>query len=158
MPSGIVKAVVLVDDLDATLHFLEDIAGLRPVTRFESTGEMAAAGLGWPAEHGATRGAMVGQRQGMLELVEIPPALRDTLRPGVAGLSVATRDVEAPTQVASDAGFPVVGPYDLVGVDETVSTIARIEAGGVPFELIRFGSPVPELPAPQASPDKEKAG
>jgi hypothetical protein len=131
----------LVDDLDVTLRFLEDIAGAGPVARFESTGEMAAAGLGWPAEHGATRGAMVGQRQGLLELVEIPAGLRDTLRPGVAGLSFANRDIEAKTADAKAAGFAVEGPYSLVGVDETVSTISRIAAGGVPFELIRFGSP-----------------
>ena len=149
MPSGIVKAVVLVDDLDATLRFLDVVAGATPVQRFESTGEMAAAGLGWPAAQGATRGAIVGQRQGLLEIVEIPAGLRDSVRPGVAGLSFANRDVESQAKAAREAGFCVEGPYDIVGVDKTVSTIARIEAGGVPFELIRFGSP---------SSDKEKAG
>ena len=53
MPSGAVKAVVLVSDLDEVLGFLE-LAGVAPVERFESTGEQAAIGLGWPVEHGAT--------------------------------------------------------------------------------------------------------
>ncbi len=139
MPTGIVKAVVLVDDLDIAVRFLTEVARIEPVQRFESTGEQAAKGLGWPVESGATRGAIAGSRQGMLELVEIPPALRDTVRPGVAGLSFACRDVRDRAAIAIDQGFTVEGPHDIVAVDDTVSTLARIVAGGAPFELISFG-------------------
>lgn len=140
MPTGIVKAVVLVDDLDAVLALMTDVVGATPVLPFESTGEQAAIGLGWPVESGATRGAIVGSRQGILELVEIPPALRDSVRPGVATLSYGTRDVEGGAARARDAGYTVDGPHDIVGVDGAVSTLARMEAGGVGFELIRFGT------------------
>lgn len=131
---------MLVDDLDAVLALMGDVVGATPVVPFESTGEQAALGLGWPAEHGATRGAIVGSRQGILELVEIPPALRESVRPGVAALSYGTRDVEGAAARAIDAGHAVDGPHDIVGVDGSVSTLARLEAGGVVFELICFGT------------------
>ena len=140
MPSGAVKAVVLVHDLDDVLGFLE-LAGVAPIERFSSTGEMAAIGLGWPADKGETRGAVVGARQGILELVEIPAALRDSVEPGVAALSFGVRDVEGLTQAAGDAGFAVDGPHDITGVDGGVSTLTRVVVGGMTFELIRFGSP-----------------
>ena len=76
----------------------------------------------------------------MLELVEIPPALRDAVRPGVALLSIGARDVEGGTARARTDGFAVDGPRDLVGVDGTTSTLAQIEAGGVCFELIRYST------------------
>ncbi len=141
MPKGIAKAVVLVDDLDAVLHVLVDVVDAGPVVRFESTGEMAEIGLGWPREHGATRGAVVGRPPGMLEIVEIPTALRATVAPGVAMLSFGVADVEARVDRARAAHLAVDGPRDIVGVDGATSTLAQVEAGGVHFEVIRFGSP-----------------
>jgi hypothetical protein len=138
MPSGAVKAVVLVSDLDEVLRFLE-LANVAPIERFESTGEQAAIGLGWPVDAGATRGAVVGSRQGILELVEIPSALRDSVNPGVAALSFGVRDVEGLTATAGAAGMAVDGPHDITGVDGAVSTLTRVDVGGMTFELIRFG-------------------
>ena len=83
MPKGIVKAVVLVDDLDAVLHLLGDIAGVTPVVPYESTGEQAAIGLGWPADRGTNRSRDRRQSApGMLELVEIPAAAATTFALG----------------------------------------------------------------------------
>jgi catechol 2,3-dioxygenase-like lactoylglutathione lyase family enzyme len=142
MPSGIVKAIVLVDDLDATVRFLTEIVGVTPVTFFESTAEQASAGLGWPQGKGATQGAIVGSRQGLLELVEIPEALRGDLQPGVAGLSFGSRDVAAGAAAAREAGFDAEDPFQIIGVDGGLSTISRVAVGGVPFELINFGTPL----------------
>jgi hypothetical protein len=139
MPSGIVKAVVLVDDLDAVLAVM-GVVGAEPVARFESTGAQSAVGLGWPEEHGATRGAVVGSRQGMLELVEIPPALRESVRPGVANFSFATRDVEGAVATFREQGLDVRGPFDFDNIGGGTSTFAHIVAGGVPFEVIRYGA------------------
>ncbi len=141
MPSGIVKAIVLVEDLDATLAFVEGVADAKPVIRFDAPAEQTASGLGWPEGKGATRGAIVGARAGILEFVEIPPALRDVLKPGVAGLSFGSRDVAAGVEAARAAGFDPGDPFDIVGVDGATSSIARIDVGGVPFELINFGVP-----------------
>ena len=141
MPSGIVKAIVLVADLDATLNFVENIAKVKPVIRFDAPAEQTTSGLGWPAGKGATRGAIVGARAGILEFVEIPEALRGQLKPGVAGLSFGTRDVEAGVDASRAAGLSPGEAFQIVGVDGAESTIARIDVGGVPFELINFGVP-----------------
>jgi hypothetical protein len=138
MPSGIVKAVVLVDNLDAVLAVMA-VVGAEPVARFESTGAQSSVGLGWPEDRGATRGAVVGSRQGMLELVEIPEALRDSVRPGVANLSFATRDVEGVVASLCDQGLEVRGPVDFDNIGGGTSTFAHVVAGGVPFEVIRYG-------------------
>lgn len=140
MPKGIVKAVVLVDDLDAVLQLLVDVVDAGPVVRFESTGEIAEIGLGWPPEDGATRGAVVGRPPGMLEIVEIPAALRASVRPGVAMLSFGVADVAARAERAAAVGYAVRGPRDIVGVDGATSTLAQFVAGGVGFEVIRFGT------------------
>ncbi len=84
----------------------------------------------------------------MLELVEIPAALRGIVRAGVAGLSFACRDVRPRAEAAVQAGFEVGGPHDIVAVDDTVSTLARIAVGGVPFELISFGGKPESSPEP----------
>ncbi len=107
------------------------------MTFFESSAEQASAGLGWPPG----KGAIVGSRQGLLELVEIPEALRGELQPGVAGLSFGSRDVASGVAAARKAGFDVEDPFRIVGVDGGTSTIARVPVGGVPFELINFGTP-----------------
>jgi hypothetical protein len=116
-----------------------EVVGAEPVARFESTGAQSAVGLGWPEEQGATRGAVVGSRQGMLELVEIPPALRGSVRPGVANLSFATRDVEGAVDAFGALGLVVRGPFDFDNIGGGTSTFAHLEAGGVPFEVIRYG-------------------
>ena len=129
MPKGIVKAVVLVDDLDAVLQLLVDVVDAGPVVAFESSGEMAEIGLGWPAEHRARRGAIVGRPPGMLEIVEIRPRLRSTVEPGVAMLSFGVADVAQRAEHASGDGFTVRGPRDIVGVDGATSTLAQFAAG-----------------------------
>ena len=75
-----------------------------------------------------------------LELVEIPTALRDTVRPGVANLSFATRDVEGALAAFADQGLAVRGPFDFDNIGGGTSTFAHVVAGGVPFEVIRYGA------------------
>jgi hypothetical protein len=51
------------------------------------------------------------------------------------------RDVEGLTEAADEAGMLVDGPHDITGVDGAVSTLTRVDVGGMTFELIRFGTP-----------------
>jgi|tagenome__1003787_1003787.scaffolds.fasta_scaffold20458148_2 hypothetical protein len=140
MPRALSHAVVLTDDLDATLRFLGEIARLAPVTE-ASEGAPADYSLvfGWPLEQAATRSAFVGEGAGMLEVVEIPTPLRDTVAPGVRLLAVANRDVAATADAAQAAGFDVRGPLTVTSAGERGATIAEVVAGGIPFELIQFG-------------------
>lgn len=140
MPRALSHAVVLTDDLDATLRFLSEIANVAPVSPV-SQGAPADYSLvfGWPVEQAATRSAFVGEGAGMLEVVEIPAALRGTVAPGVRLLAVANRDVAVTTDAAAAAGFEVRGPLMVTSAGAHGATIAEVVAGGVPFELIQFG-------------------
>jgi hypothetical protein len=75
----------------------------------------------------------------MLELVEIPRALRGVVAPGVTLLAVANRDATAAAGAARAAGFEVRGPFTVTSAGERGATIVEVAAGGVPFELIQFG-------------------
>jgi len=139
MPRALSHAVVLTDDLDVTLRFLDEIAKVSRVGEVsEGAPEDYSLVFGWPLEQAATRSAFVGEGAGMLEVVEIPVGLRGTVAPGVRLLAVANRDVAATAEAASAAGFDVRGPLTVTSAGERGATIAEVVVGGVPFELIQF--------------------
>jgi catechol 2,3-dioxygenase-like lactoylglutathione lyase family enzyme len=140
MPRSLSHAVVLTDDLDATVAFLGEIANVAPVSAItEGAPEDYSLVFGWPLEQAATRSAFVGEGAGMLEVVEIPSTLRGTVTPGVRLLAIANRDAERAAAAARDAGFDVRGPLVVTSAGERGATIVEVQAGGVPFELIQFG-------------------
>ena len=140
MPRALSHAVVLTDDLDATIAFLRDVANVSPVSPVTAGApEDYSLVFGWPLEQAATRSAFVGEGAGMLEVVEIPEPLRGEVAPGVRLLAIANRDVATAAEVASAAGFDVRGPLTVASAGERGATIAEVVAGGVPFELIQFG-------------------
>jgi catechol 2,3-dioxygenase-like lactoylglutathione lyase family enzyme len=140
MPRSLSHAVVLTDDLDATIRFLSDVANVTPVSAVtEGAPDDYSLVFGWPLEQSATRSAFVGEGAGMLEVVEIPAPLRGSVAPGVRLLAVANRDVVASSDAARAAGFGVRGPLTVTSAGKRGATIAEVVAGGVPFELIQFG-------------------
>ena len=139
MPKGIFHAVVLTDDLDANLTFLVDVCGIGPVQRYEPTPASLAAVLGWPDSAYQTRGAIVGQPPGMIDLVEVPRELRGQVSPGVALLAVATPDVEGRAAAARAAGFDPAAPRTVTDATGSAMTTAPLVVGGVGYELVRFG-------------------
>jgi hypothetical protein len=140
MPRSLSHAVVLTDDLDATLRFLDDVANVSPVgTPAHGAPEDYAVVFGWPLAQAATRSAFVGEGAGMLEVVEIPESLRGSVTPGVRLLAVANRNADAAAEAAAVAGFEVRGPLRVTSAGERGATIVEVSAGGIPFELIQFG-------------------
>jgi hypothetical protein len=140
MPRALSHAVVLTDDLDATIRFLADVAKVAPVSPVtEGAPEDYALVFGWPLDQAATRSAFVGEGAGMLEVVEIPAPLRGSVAPGVRLLAVANRDAAAAADAARSSGFDVRGPLTVTSAGERGATIVEVVAGGVPFELIQFG-------------------
>ena len=139
MPKAITHAVVLTDDFEGSIRFLNEICGLGPVNRYTPKPADLAATLGWPAEHAQTEAAIVGEGSGSLDLVGIPPALRDTIRPGVALLAVPTGDVDGRAAQARAAGFAVADAKTAEGAGGVRVTMAPVTVGGVGYELIRFG-------------------
>jgi catechol 2,3-dioxygenase-like lactoylglutathione lyase family enzyme len=140
MPRALSHVVVLTDDLDGTVRFLTEVANVAPVSPItEGAPEDYALVFGWALEQAATRSTFVGEGPGMLEVVEIPAALRGTVTPGARLLAVANRDAASAAEAARTAGFDVRGPVTVTSAGEHGATIAEVVAGGVPFELIQFG-------------------
>jgi catechol 2,3-dioxygenase-like lactoylglutathione lyase family enzyme len=139
MPKGIFHAVVLTDDLDASLTFLTEVCGIGPVQPYEPTPASLSAVLGWPEADCRTRGAIVGQPPGMIDLVAIPPGLRSTVSAGVTLLAIATPDVEGRAAAARQAGFEAAEPRTVTDANGAAMTTAPLVVGGVGYEFVRFG-------------------
>ena len=139
MPKGIFHAVIATDDLDASLRFLVDVCGIGPVQRYAPTADALTSVLGWPPGDYTTTGAIVGQPPGMLDVVAIPSSLEGKVTPGVALLAIATPDVEGRSAAARDAGFSPLAPRTVTDANGATMTTAPVVAGGVGYELVRFG-------------------
>ena len=139
MPKAITHAVVLTDDFEGSIKFLNEVCGLAPVSRYSPAPTDLAASLGWPAEAEPTEAAIVGEGPGSLDLVGIPPSLRGSVAPGVALLAVPTGDVAGKAEQARAAGFAVEEARTVEGVGGLRITMAPAVVGGVGYELIRFG-------------------
>lgn len=139
MPNSLSHVVVLTDDLDAVLRFLTEVAGMRDVLRYETVPEQVHALFEWPVEHGRAAGAFVGQGPGAVDVLEIPEALRDTVRPGVRLLAVVNRDAAGAGERARDAAFATRGPFAATTATGGTMAMCEVVAGGVAFELVQFG-------------------
>ena len=139
MPSSLSHVVVLTEDLDATLRFLDEIARVRGVNHYETEAEDIHALFGWPLEHGRARGAFVGEGPGSIDLLEIPAALRGTFEPGVRLLAVVNRDADASGVAARASGLAVRGPFHTTAATGAPMALVELTVGGVAFELVQFG-------------------
>ena len=139
MPSSLSHVVVLTDDLDELLRFLTEVARIKGVTRYETVPEQVEAFFGWPREHGPARCAFVGEGSGAIDIVEIPPGLRDSVHPGVRLLAVPHRDAAAALDQAREAGFEARGPFSATTSTGGQMHMTEVMAGGVSFELVQFG-------------------
>ena len=139
MPSSLSHVVVLTDDLEAVVRYLTEVAQIRGVLRYDTEPEEIHELFGWPIEHGRTSGAFVGEGPGAVDVLEIPAALRGTVRPGLRLLAAVNRDVAAAGVAAAAAGFAVRGPFHTTAATGAAMTLVEVTAGGLPFELVQFG-------------------
>lgn len=139
MPASLSHVVVFTDDLEGVVTFLTEVARIKAVNRYEVEARIAHELFGWPLEHGATSGAFVGEGPGSCDVLEIPEALRDTVKPGVRLLAAVTRDAVASGEAAKEAGYTVRGPFNATAATGLPMTMTEVVAGGIAFELVQFG-------------------
>jgi catechol 2,3-dioxygenase-like lactoylglutathione lyase family enzyme len=139
VPKSLSHVVVLTDDLDASVRFLTEVAKITAVNPYRTEARDVHDLFGWPLEHAAARGAFVGEGPGCVDLLEIPEALRDTVKPGVRLLAAVNRDAVAAGEAATAAGFEVRGPFHTTAATGAPMSLVEVVAGGVPFELVQFG-------------------
>lgn len=139
MPKSLSHVVVFTDDLDAVVRFLTDVAKVTAVSPYEVAPQDVHELFGWPLELGAAKGSFVGEGPGSIDVLEIPEALRDTVRPGARLLAVVNRDAAAAGEAATAAGYEVRGPFQTTAATGQPMSLVEVVAGGVPFELVQFG-------------------
>lgn len=139
MPKSLSHVVVLTDDLDAVLRFVTEVGKVTAVNLYETEPADIHDLFGWPVEHSRLRGAFVGEGPGSLDLLEIPPALRGTVQPGVRLLAVVNRDAAAAGEAAATAGFEVRGPFHTTAATGLPMALVEVSVGGLGFELVQFG-------------------
>jgi hypothetical protein len=139
MPKSLSHVVILTEEFDDLLRFLTDVANLGGVSKYEADPHDLNAVFGWPVELGPARGAFVGDGPGAVDVVEIPGALRGTVRPGVRLLAAVNRDAAAAGAAAAAAGFEVRGPLHTTAPTGVAMSLVEVMAGGVAFELVQFG-------------------
>ncbi len=139
MPKSLSHVVMFTDDLDGVIAFLTETARVSPVSYYETEPDDIAALFGWPVEHGRVRGAFVGEGAGSLDLLEIPSALRDSVKPGVRLLAIVNRDATAAGAAARERGLAVRGPFNTTATTGAPMSLVEIAAGGLSFELVQFG-------------------
>ena len=131
--------VLLTDDIDEAARFLTEVVGMTGARWFDNDPAQATEVFGWPPIEVPGRRVVIGQPPGMVELVEIPEELRGTVQPGVAFVAFATPDVEGYAERAAAAGFDVGEVRTVPGAGDP-ATLAQVRVGGLPWELMRFGS------------------
>ena len=139
MPSRIFHVVLFTDAIDEATRFLTEVVGMSGTRWFDNDSDQSTRVFGWPPVAEPGRRVVIGQPPGMVELVEIPVELRGTVEPGLAFVAFATPDVEGYAEQAAAAGFDV-GPVQTVEGAGEPSTLVPISVGGIPWELMRFGS------------------
>ena len=139
MPASLSHVVMFTDDLAGVVSFLTDVARIKAVNNYEVEAQIAHELFGWPLEHGGTRGAFVGEGPGSCDVLEIPEALRDTVKPGVRLLAIVSRDAVGSGEAAAAAGFAMRGPFNATAATGLPMTMTEVIAGGLPFELVQFG-------------------
>ncbi|AKK27931.1 VOC family protein [Mycobacterium sp. EPa45] len=112
--------------------FLTEVAGLTIQQQFYVPSELLESTLGWPPSDG-TQVTMVGTGDsGLIEVLDVPVSLRETVPEGLAGLSFLSGDaagVRARAQASGHDPRPI--DVGVPGFDLFFCTV-----GGVPIEFM----------------------
>jgi len=117
---------------DTLVKFFTEVVGMEIQHQFPVPGHVFETTLGWPPSDGATITILGEGMAGLVEVLDVPEAVRSVQPEGLTALSFLTddyKDTEAKARAfaddvtAVDAGVP--------GVDLFVCTV-----GGVPMEFM----------------------
>ena len=141
MPSNTFHALALTTDLDATVAFLADVVGVSPIVRARAGATDLVRLLGFPEGSPDSEVAQCGEGKGMIEVIQIPAAVADQVKPRWVFASYATTDVEGKAESARAAGLAVQGPFTALPENGIELTAAIATVVGLEFELVRFAAP-----------------
>ena len=138
MPAHLHHVVMRSHSAQTFVAFLTDVVGMEVQFQMRVPGEILEKTLGWPPSDGADVTMLGTGDAGLVEVLDVPPHLRDVAPEGLAALSFLTDDFggvrEKATSFAADVTALDTG---VPGVELFFCTM-----GGVPVEFM--GSYAPE--------------
>jgi hypothetical protein len=117
---------------DDFVTFLTGVVGMTIQQQFHVPGELLESTLGWPPSNG-TQVTMVGSGDcGLIEVLDVPAALREIVPEGLAALSFLSKDV------GSARARAVASARDVKSIDIGVPgyELFFCNVGGVPIEFM----------------------
>ena len=95
--------------------------------------------LSWPEGSPATSAWMLGSGSaGLVEVVQIPPALSTEVSPGLGLVTFATPALEARLETCRVRGQVTSRLHEFHPNPTTSVSAAITRVGGIPFELVRY--------------------
>lgn len=132
MSSQLHHVVMCSHSADDFVGFLTGVVGMTVQQQFHVPGELLASTLGWPPSSG-TQVSMVGSGdRGLIEVLDVPAALRDAVPEGLAALSFLSSDA-AHVRERADASAHGTRSID-IGVPGFELFFCTV--GGVPIEFM----------------------
>ncbi|MFI5511362.1 VOC family protein [Mycobacterium sp. NPDC051804] len=137
MPSHLHHVVMRSHSAQTFVAFLTDVVGMEVQFQMRVPGEILEKTLGWPPSDGADVTMLGSGDAGLIEVLDVPPSLRDIAPEGLAALSFLTDEYDATRERATSFTDDVT-PLDtgMPGVDLFVCTM-----GGVPVEFMGAYTP-----------------
>lgn len=137
MPAHLHHVVMRSHSAPTFIAFMTDVVGMEVQFQMRVPGAILEKTLGWPPSDGADVTMLGSGDAGLVEVLDVPPHLRDMAPEGLAALSFLTDDYDA-TRERARSFVDDVTPLDtgVPGVDLFVCTM-----GGVPVEFMGAYSP-----------------
>lgn len=121
---------------EKVIEFLTEVVGLVRQMELHAPPESCTAILGWPDDNPGADGTMLGEGPGgIVEVIQIPDSIADSVEPTIALASFATQDIEAQLAACAERGIET---SELIETEELGMAGAVAHVGGLDFELIRF--------------------
>ena len=137
MPAHLHHVVMRSHSAQTFVAFLTDVVGMEVQFQMRVPGEILEKTLGWPPSDGADVTMLGSGDAGLVEVLDVPPDLRDVAPEGLVALSFLTDEYDATRERATSFTDDVT-PLDtgMPGVDLFVCTM-----GGVPIEFMGAYAP-----------------
>ncbi len=132
MPNQLHHVIIRSHSSEKFIRFLTDVVGMTLLQTFRVPGEVLVTTMDWPENDGADVNILGNGEAGMIEVLDVPEALRATIPEGLAALSFLTDDY-ARVQIDTHAFASDVTPFEALmpGVQLFKATV-----GGVLVEFM----------------------
>jgi hypothetical protein len=127
---------------DEVREFLTEVIGLGTTDTTFVPGDVAEEFLAWPTGNAGGSAVILGSgSRGLVEVVDIPPELRDSVQAGSGLISFIVPDLEQRLEQARSHGYRTGEIRQFMLNEATTCSAALVTAGDLTFELFRIEQP-----------------